>query len=340
MVLVNNYALALICCVYCCLCWGSWSNTLKMVQDKKWSFELYYWDLAIGLFLTAVVGALTLGSMGSDGPSFIQNLSECDPGSFGWAVLGGVVWNFANIFLTASIAIAGMSIGFPLGGGLGWIGGIIFNYLLILLSGEVYPGNSALLWIGIVIVVAAIFICTKVYRMTSSGGGATPVKGIVLAVVAGIGLIFFYGLVVKSISPEFVQGGTGTLTPYTAIVGFAVGILLSTPVFNTIAMRNPVEGRKVTMADYRAGSARTHLIGILGGVIWMSGMVVSFMGAGSANPAVAYALSNAAPVVAMLWGFFVWKEFKGASSRTMQLLAAMFILFVVGLVIITMSNSN
>ncbi len=340
MVLVNNYALALICCIYCCLCWGSWSNTLKMVQDKKWSFELYYWDLTIGLFITAVIGALTLGSFGTDGPSFFQNLSECDPGSLGWAVLGGIVWNFANIFLTAAIAIAGMSIGFPLGGGLGWIGGIIFNYLLILLSGEVYPGNSTMLWIGIVIVVAAILLCTEVYRRTSSGANTTPVKGIVLAVVAGIGLIFFYGLVVKSISPEYVAGGTGTLTPYTAIVGFAVGILVSTPVFNTIAMRNPVEGTRMTMQDYRNGSSRTHLIGILGGVIWMSGMVVSFMGAGSANPAVAYALSNAAPVVAMLWGFFVWKEFKGASSRTMQLLAAMFTLFVAGLVIITLSNSN
>lgn len=339
MLLVNNYALALICCIYCCLCWGSWSNTLKMVQDKKWSFELYYWDLTIGLFITAVIGALTLGSFGSDGPSFFENLKECDMSSLGWAVLGGIVWNFANIFLTAAIAIAGMSIGFPLGGGLGWIGGIIFNYLLILISGEVYPGNPVLLWIGVVIVIIAIILCTKVYSMTSKSSGSTPVKGIVLAVVAGIGLIFFYGLVVKSIAPEYVAGGTGTLTPYTAIVGFAVGILVSTPIFNTIAMRNPVEGNKVTMRDYCAGSARTHFIGILGGVIWMSGMVVSFMGAGSANPAVAYALSNAAPVVAMLWGFFVWKEFKGASSTAMRLLTAMFFLFVVGLVIITMSNN-
>lgn len=338
MVLVSNYALAIICCIYCCLCWGSWSNTLKMVQDKKWSFELYYWDLTIGLFVTALVGALTLGTFGSDGPSFIDNLREFDFDSLKWAILGGVVWNFANIFLTAAIAIAGMSIGFPIGGGLGWIGGILFNYLLIILSGEVYPGNSSMLWIGIAIIIAAILICGKVYGMISATNNSTPVKGILLAVVSGIGLIFFYGLIVKSLSPEYVAGGTGTLTPYTGIFGFAIGILVSTPIFNAIAMRNPVEGNKVTMADYRRGSIRTHLIGILGGVIWMSGMIVSFMGAGSANPAVAYALSNAAPVVAVLWGFFVWKEFKGASRATLSLLATMFVLFVVGLVIITLSN--
>ena len=33
----------------------------------------------------------------------------------------------------------------------------------------------------------------------------------------------------------------------------------------------------------------------------MGGMVVSFMGAGAANPAISYALSNASPVVAMIW---------------------------------------
>ena len=83
---------------------------------------------------------------------------------------------------------------------------------------------------------------------------------------------------------------------------------------------------------------RTHIIGMLGGFIWMSGMVISFMGAGAANPAIAYALSNAAPVVAMIWGVFVWKEFAGAPRGTSKLIAAMFLLFVVGLVLITKSN--
>ena len=103
-------------------------------------------------------------------------------------------------------------------------------------------------------------------------------------------------------------------------------------------MRYPIEGRKVTMKDYFAGDLRTHLIGILGGFIWMGGMVVSFMGAGAANPAIAYALSNAAPVVAMIWGVFVWKEFKEAPQGTGKLIAAMFVLFIAGLVLITLSN--
>jgi glucose uptake protein len=103
-------------------------------------------------------------------------------------------------------------------------------------------------------------------------------------------------------------------------------------------MKHPVQGERVTMKEYISGDARTHLIGILGGVIWMSGMAISFMGAGAANPAISYALSNAAPVVAMIWGVFIWKEFKKAPTGTGKLIAAMFLLFIVGLVLITMSN--
>ena len=87
--------------------------------------------------------------------------------------------------------------------------------------------------------------------------------------MAGIAIMFFYGLVVKSLDPQYVAGGTGTLTPYTGVFFFAVGILVSTPIFNTFAMKHPVEGRVVTMKDYFAGDAKTHLTGMLGGFIWM-----------------------------------------------------------------------
>ncbi len=337
MILVNNYILALLCCVYCCICWGSWANTQKMVATKRWSFELFYWDLTIGLFLTALLGAVTLGSLG-EGRTFFQDMAVMDWQSIKYALFGGIVWNFGNIFLTAAIAVAGMSIGFPIGGGLAWIGGIVFNYLLITFSGQVYPGNPLLLWAGVVIIIAAIVVCGKIYGNMSAGTSSTPLKGIMLAIVAGLAIMFFYGLVVKSIDARYVAGGTGTLTPYTGVFFFAVGILVSTPVFNTVAMKYPVQGSRVTMKDYMAGDMRTHLIGVLGGFIWMSGMVVSFMGAGAANPAISYALSNAAPVVAMVWGVFVWKEFRDAPKGTDKLITAMFVLFIAGLVCITLSN--
>ena len=94
MILVDNYFLAILCCVICCACWGSWANTQKMVAAKQWSFELFYWDLTVGLFLTALLGAVTLGSMGSEGRTFFQDLAVMDWSSIQYAFLGGVVWNF------------------------------------------------------------------------------------------------------------------------------------------------------------------------------------------------------------------------------------------------------
>lgn len=126
MILVNHYLLALLCCIICCICWGSWANTQKLVATKDWSFELFYWDLTIGLFLTALLGALTLGSLGNEGRTFFEDLAMLDWNSLKYALLGGIVWNFGNVFLSGAIAIAGMSLGFPIGGGLGWIGG---NYI-------------------------------------------------------------------------------------------------------------------------------------------------------------------------------------------------------------------
>lgn len=340
MVLVHNFTLVLLCCIYCCICWGSWANTQKLVQKKDWSFPLFYWDYIFGFFLTAVIGAFTLGSLGSEGESFLENVKTMDWTSIGWAMLGGIVWNAANIFLTAANAIAGMAVGFPIGGGLGWIGGVVFNYLLVVLAGQKYPGNEVLLWVGLVIAVAAILFCAKAYSNLTTSQHRTPKSGIVMAVISGIGLMFFYGLVVKSISPEYVSGGTGTLTPYSAVFFFALGVLISTPVVNGLAMAHPVEGgRKVTMKDYfTKGDTKTHLIGLLGGFIWMSGMVISFMGSGGGNPAVNYALSNASPVVAMIWGVLIWKEFKGAPKGTNKLLLAMFLLFIAALVLISMAN--
>lgn len=338
MVIVSNYILAIVCCIYCCICWGSWANTQKMVAAKNWSFELFYWDFTIGLFITAALAAVTLGSLGSEGRTFFQDLSSMDWSSIKYAVLGGIVWNFGTIFLTAAIAVAGMSVGFPIGGGLAWIGGIVFNYILMTVSGKSYPGNQILLWIGVVVIIAAILINGKAYSKLSSAQKTTPKKGILLSLLAGIAIMFFYGLVVKSLDPDYVSGGTGTLTPYTGVFFFSVGILVSTPFFNAFAMKYPVQGKSVSMKKYFSGDFRTHIVGVLGGLIWMSGMVVSFMGAGAANPAIAYALSNAAPVVAMIWGFFVWKEFKGAPKGTTTLVYTMFVMFILGLIFITLSN--
>ncbi|MFW6369701.1 MAG: GRP family sugar transporter, partial [Bacteroidota bacterium] len=227
----------------------------------------------------------------------------------------------------------------PIGGGIAWILGIIVNFILVVLDKGKPEGNVILLFSGVLVIIGAIYLSMLSYKKLAREQKKPSAKGILLSVAAGLLIAFFYGLVVKSLDNSFVSGGTGSLTPYTGVFFFAVGITVSTPIFNPIFMRFPVEGEPVKMKEYFKGDFKTHMTGVLGGFIWMTGMVVSFMSAGASNPAISYALSNAAPVVAILWGVFIWKEFKEAPKGTNKLLAFMFLFFLVGLVLITFSNT-
>jgi glucose uptake protein len=338
MVLVHSYGLAIFFFILSMICWGSWANTQKLAA-RNWRFELFYWDLTLGLLLTATLAAFTLGSLGTEGRPFLQDLAQADGKSILNAMLGGIVWNLGNILLVAAIAVAGMSVGFPIGGGLAWILGIVFNLILVIIDKGKPEGNVVLLFIGMAVIIAAIYLSMLSFKKLADEQKKPSAKGILLSVGAGVLIAFFYGLVVKSLENTFLSGGAGNLTPYTGVFFFAVGVTVSTPIFNPVFMRYPVQGERVRMKEYFKGSLKTHSTGVLGGLIWMTGMVVSFMSAGSANPAIAYALSNAAPVVAILWGVFIWKEFKGAPKGTNGLLATMFVLFLIGLVLISMSNN-
>lgn len=338
MILIGNYWLAVLAFIFCMTCWGSWSNTQKLAE-KTWRFELFYWDFVIGLVLTALLWGFTFGSFGDNGRPFWEDLMQADQQSIIYAMIGGIVWNLGNLLLVAAISVAGMSVAFPIGGGIAWLGGIIFNYIIEVRSGaEMKSTPTTMLFIGVGIIFIAIILTMIAYKKLASQQKKTTTAGIVLSVLAGLFIAFFYGFVVKSLDPVFVTGGAGKLGPYSGVLFFTLGAFLTTFIFNPFFMKKPVEGPPVNMKQYFAGSLKTHSIGLLGGLIWASGMVVSFMAVGAGDPAVSYALSNAAPVVAILWGVFVWKEFKDAPKGTNKILTIMFILYLIGLIVITASK--
>lgn len=339
MVLIHNYALAVFFFVVAMTCWGSWSNTQKLAA-KNWRFELFYWDVVIGLLMFSLLMAFTLGSMGNEpgGRTFLEDLAHADGKSIAYSMLGGIIWNLGNLLLVAAIAVAGLAVGFPIGGGIAWLGGTILGFVIEIATKGSSNSNPVLLFSGMALAIAAIYLSMLSYKRLTAYQKKPSMKGIVLAVLAGLFIAPFYTVTMYGMDPAFGLSGAGTLTPYSGAVFFALGAFLSTFIFNPIFMARPVEGAPVKMSQYFKGSLGSHFWGILGGCIWMLGMVVSFMASGEGST-IAYALSNAAPVVAILWGVLVWKEFKGAPKGTNSLLAAMFILFLIGLVLITLSNS-
>lgn len=329
MFIVGSYTLAVVFCFITMLCWGSWGNTQKLAA-KSWRYELFYWDYVIGMVLFSLLLAFTAGSVGSEGRPFVSDLAQADWTSISWVLLGAVVFNVSNILLSASVSIAGMAVAFPLGVGIALVMGVLNNLLLHPTEGQ----NTTLLWVGVALVVVAI-ICNGIASGKVSNEQRDPAqnrKGIILALVAGIIMSFFSALVYNGVDLDnFANPAAGKLTPYTAMVIFSLGVFLSNFVVNTIVMKKPFVGEPVTYKQYFAGSFSTHLVGVLGGCIWALGTSLNYISAGTAGAAVSYALGQGAPMIAAIWGVFIWKEFKGAPKSVYSLLALMFALFIAGL---------
>jgi glucose uptake protein len=326
MFLVDNAAVAIAFCILTMLGWGSWANTQKLAGKERWPFELYYWDYGLGVALTGVVFALTLGSAGSTGMGALENLRQAGAGPAFTAFASGALFNVSNILLVVAIDAAGMAVAFPIGVGLALVIGTAASYL------QTPKGNPALLFAGVALVVVAMVVSAAAHRKLPRAGGRGWLRGVVFSVVAGCLMGFFYPQLMRSISPGFNSGviQAGFLTPYTALVYFGVGLLLSNFIVNAVFMR--AGGWRA--ADYFRGSMRLHAIGVAGGAIWMLALGFNLIASGVAGPAVSYALGQGATLVAALWGLVVWKEFKNAPAGVTPLLVAMIAAYSLGLVLI------
>jgi glucose uptake protein len=332
MFVVHSYSLAVVFCVLTMLCWGSWANTKKLA-NKEWRFELFYWDYTIGVLLLTLALGLTLGSSGTEGRAFLADLSQASTASIGSALLGGAIFNLANILLVAAIDIAGMAVAFPVGIGLALLIGVVVNYL------AAPVGNVALLSTGVVLVTVAIVLDAVAYRRLPGGAAGVSTKGLVLSVACGIFMGMFYRFVAAAMYADPAQADPGKMGSYAAVFVFAVGIFLSSFVLNTFVMKKPFVGAPVGFADYFASGLRTHLTGVLGGVIWGVGMSLNLIASGRAGFAISYGLGQGATMIAAFWGVFIWKEFREAPRGTATLIGAMFACFLSGLVLIVLART-
>ena len=336
MFIVQNYPFAVLLCLITMLCWGSWGNTQKLAA-KTWRYELFYWDYVIGIVLLSLLVGFTLGSIGDQGRSFTDDIMQVSSNNFWSAFAGGIIFNAANILLSASISLAGMSVAFPVGVGLALVLGVFINYF------GAPKGDPLILFMGVALIVIAIILNGLASGKVSSGTEENKAKkkGVFIAICAGILMSFFYRFVASTMDLNNLENPMqGMLTPYGAFFIFSLGILGSNFIFNTIVMKKPFIGEPVSYSQYFKGNLSTHSVGILGGIIWGVGTVLSYIAAGKAGPAISYALGQGAPMIAALWGVFIWKEFKGASKPVNLLLTLMFILFIAGLAMIVVSGGN
>ena len=316
----TTFAAALAMTIVSTICWGSFANTFKLTRNYR--FELYYWDYAFGTVLISLVLAFTMGSLHGGETTFIANLASAAPANLCYAAIGGFIFNIANVLLIAGIEIAGLAVAFPISIGIALVEGVVLSYAL-------QPkGNGTLLAVGVAFAVLAVILIGKAYGELKSGGASVSRKGVIVCVISGLLMGIFAPFVTKAMTADH------PLTPYTVAVLFTLGALACCFFFNTVLMRNPLVGEPIGFAGYRAAFGKYHALGLLGGAIWGIGTVFNFVAASLVGVAISYAIGQASPMIAALWGVAVWHEFRGANSRAKAYLSGMFASYILALVLI------
>src|SRR5882724_3383320 len=250
----ETYGIALLFMILSMLCWGSWANSMKLCPGYR--FQLFYWDYVIGLIGGAVLWGSTLGSLGTVGRSFYADVAHSGGHMILLAMVGGAIFNVANLLLVAAIDIAGLAVAFPVGIGLALVVGAVSTYIIS------PQGNPFLLFGGIALVSAAIIFDAIAYRLRETEHAAMSRRGIIISLVAGLLMGTFYPLVSKAMT---VGAGPG---PYAALLFFAIGVALCAIPVNYFLMRFPLDGREpASMRGYWQAHGSWHLWGVVGGAI-------------------------------------------------------------------------
>ncbi|MGC2450599.1 MAG: AcrB/AcrD/AcrF family protein [Candidatus Sulfotelmatobacter sp.] len=319
-----SLTVALFMMIVSAICWGSWANTFKGV--KNYRFELFYWDYAIGIFMISLVLALTMGSTGHDSSSFLNNIHSADTSNIVSTMVGGAIFNLANLLLVAAIDMAGLAVAFPVSIGIALVVGTILSYVL-------QPkGNGLFLAIGVACALIAVILDGKAYGSLGSAGRAVSRKSIVICVVSGV----LMGLW----NPFVAYGATrgNALTPYSSVVFLTLGALLSCFIWNIYFMKKPLVGEPVSFGGFFSGPPSGHLLGLAGGFIWGLGTVFNVVAGKATSYAISYAIGQSAPMVAALWGVLAWKEFAGSGSRAKAYLAMMFVFYLLAILLVAHAN--
>lgn len=318
-----NLTIALLMMITSAVCWGSWANTYKGV--KNYRFELFYWDYAIGIFLISLILALTMGNTANDPNSFLNNLHSADTTNMLSTMVGGAIFNLANLLLVAAIDMAGLAVALPVSIGIALVVGTVINYIL-------QPkGNLLFLALGVACALIAVVLDGKAFG-SLTGGRTASRKSIIICIVSGV----LMGLW----SPFTTYGTTrgNALTPYSSVVFLTLGALLSCFIWNIYFMRKPLVGEPIGFRGFFKAAPSGHLLGLFGGLIWGTGTVFNIVAGKATTFAISYAIGQSAPMVGALWGIFVWKEFAGANAKARTFLALMFVFYVLAILLVARAN--
>jgi glucose uptake protein len=345
MLLPTTETAVLVALVISLIGWGSWAALFK--AGKKVRFEFFLYDFAFGVALAAVVAAFTLGLWNPKELTFQDNLLLTGLRKEAWAIGSGLVFALANSMLLASVSVSGMSVAFPITFGVAWALGSVWDFVVL-------PGLNPMMAFGGAVLVGAL-MAVVAYRWYLEGEAhkavealradprakaapktGTGTKAFILAAVSGVLFTgFFYAI------QEATSGDNG-IASYGAALFLAAGAFGASIVVVPFFLNFPVKGQPLTVRRYFTISALHHVVGLVGGMVWTMGLLgglatLALPAAIQPLPLVRYLLTHGTPLLAALWGLFVWREMKGGSIRVHAMMGAMFVLMLAGMGMIALA---
>jgi glucose uptake protein len=222
--------------------------------------------------------------------------------------------------------MAGLAIAFPVAIGIALVVGTVLSFV------QQQRGNVMMLGAGVLCAVVAVILDGKAYGELGANKEASR-KSIIVCVISGV----LMGLWAPFSTRALTHGNT--LGPYSITVFLTGGALLSCLWWNLYFMKKPLVGEPVAFSGFFRGPVNGHVLGLLGGAIWTTGTVFNLVAASFTGVAISYSIGQSAPMVAALWGIFVWKEFAGANKRAQAFLALMFIFYFLAIFLIARANT-
>jgi glucose uptake protein len=320
MLIPTSYLGTLIALAVTALLWGLWAMTQR--ADRKWRFELYSFDFALGVLAISLLLVLTVGNMGSGNTfTFEENMVVASKRAMAMAAGGGLLICLGNMMILAGISLAGMSTALPTGA----VMALLAAVGLQMATGK--TGDPGLVGSG---AGAAAFALVLIGLAQRAAAAAAPVKkgmhpglkGFILSMVGGI---FFAGGLAAVEAGRIGDIGLG---PYGATIFSAVGLLLMTPLVSMYFMNLPVQGPAVGFNAFIQGTRKQHMLGLAGGMLWGAGTFVFFVAAGAAYSRTPKflaleAAAFAGAVFGGVAGMMVWAE-QAASGKARGMLLGAF----------------
>lgn len=347
MILPHSFTAAILLLIAAFVCLGSWAALFK-ATGKGWRFELFYYDFAVGAIALAILTAYTLGTLGSD-LSFSDRMMVAGRTAQGMLAGAGFIFNLGNMLLLASVSLVGMAAAFPLSIGVALIVTSFWNF---------HAANFFTLVAGIILLFASVTVDGSAARLRDiallrARLAANPDpkhrqrplksrrtgKGILTAVLGGILMGFVMPIANRGL------GGDLGLGPYAAILMFAIGMVISTIIFNFYFLNISIEGASAGFGGYFRGRPGQHFLGFASGGILILGLLAAMLAATvpeatGMHPALKSAVPGACVILAVVWGAGTWHEFAKGSRAAKAAIAVATLLYACGLALFSVSIAS